>query len=583
MIVIPGYTSDKVPGVVATNEFGAGRQSIGAIPLICSLFGTMTSDGDAIPGRPYFITTPEEAAARFGARSELARMCYAALDIPGVPIWATASAEVNGATAATLPLVIGGSWSAGGEIRLQLDEQVIRVTVAPSHTPTTFGDAVVDEVLQSQDGQLYCEATNTAGRVVLSIATKGERGNQHIAFLDASKKPPGMTIAFEQNTAVSQDGSGPAITVAGTHTVDTDWELELTTGGANGTAQFTLLGNGVAVATGVTVPEAPFTYPVPGTNLVVTFGDGAHVLNTTHAWTTHAALPNSGQPFFGGNGVDDVEDLLDETESMTNDYIAAAHNDVTNANAIEAKVNAKASWDVGRLEFYVLCRHRGLADGIALGQTAMNDVRGCCLWAQNHVEHPSRTAARFAALRCVTEGAQPNTNWDDVVLPGAAPHFADSDVPNRTTLNAALSNSLTPLVTVNGQLQIVRAITSRSLAGSTPSYKTYDLGDAVVPTRVRKELVALGMELKAANPFMGPDVGEGMPPQGTLTPRLWNSKVQAALERWAGPEFNWLTEVENYPPQSVWDRDNKRIMSVVPNVVKAQSHQIGIIVRQTAA
>jgi hypothetical protein len=89
--------------------------------------------------------------------------------------------------------------------------------------------------------------------------------------------------------------------------------------------------------------------------------------------------------------------------------------------------------------------------------------------------------------------------------------------------------------------------------------------------------------MKAENPYAGPDVGEGLPPIGTFTPKLWNSKVEANLKLWESPQFNWLTEVDDNLPESEWDSDAERVMSVVPLVVKAQNHQLGVIVRQTAA
>ena len=189
----------------------------------------------------------------------------------------------------------------------------------------------------------------------------------------------------------------------------------------------------------------------------------------------------------------------------------------------------------------------------------------------------------MAALRSVTEGAQPNTNWDDVIITGAAPHVKTGDSPNAATQNAALNASVTPLVTKDGKLRIARAITSRSLNGATPDYKTYDVADAVVSIRVRKELVSLGEDLRAKNPYSGPDVGVGLPPDKTFTPRFWKSKVMAQLLEWEGPAYNWLEQVEANPPQVVWDTAGKRVMSDVPTIAKTQFHSLGIIVRQTAA
>jgi hypothetical protein len=213
----------------------------------------------------------------------------------------------------------------------------------------------------------------------------------------------------------------------------------------------------------------------------------------------------------------------------------------------------------------------------------MNDQLGTCVWDQWGVEHPSRTAARVAALFSVTDGAQPNTKYDDMPVPGAAPHYRGADVPNRPTLKSALNNSLMPLVTVNGTKQIVRAICSRSLNGAVPDYRTYDHSEVAVPIRIRKELVAIGDAARAENPFMGPDVGEGLPEEGTLTPYLWNTIVESNLREWASPRFNWIHEVDANLPESEWDNDAKRIMGAVPTIVKPQSHQLGILVRQTAA
>jgi phage tail sheath gpL-like len=583
-LIIPGFTTDdKVPGVVAKNEWGAGKRSIGAIPLLCVLYGNLGSGGTGVANTRYEVTTPEEADALMQPRSEIARMAHAALDVPGVTLRLVGVTEASGGVAATYSLDIGGSWSTSGELNLQLDEQVIRVAAAASHTPTTFGDAVRDAVNQAQNGRLFCTAVNTAGRVVFTVYSVGVRGNQHIAFLDKSLIPSGMTVVADQLSDVVKVGAGPSVTVAGSDTVDATYVITISLGGANGTATFGVTRNAVSLASGVTVPTTPFTYTIPGTSIVVTFGNGTHVLANTHTWTGVAALSNGGVPFMGGTGTDDIQAALDGTESFTNDYIGLAHNDATNVGKVEVDVNAKAAFDVGRLEQYVACSHRGLTTALALGQTGMNDQLGTCLWPQNHVEHPSRTAARVAALFSITDGAQPNTNYDDVVIPGAAPHKTDADIPNRATLKSALNNSLTPLITVDGKLQFVRAICSRSLNGSTPDYRTYDHGDVTVPIRVRKELVALGQQIKSQNPYDGPDVEEGLPPPGTFSPKMWDAAANAQLQEWASERFNWLQDVETNPSQSVWDPDAKRVMSLVPTIAKHQFHQLGILVRQTAA
>src|SRR5690606_36633918 len=141
----------------------------------------------------------------------------------------------GGAARATLVLEIGGSWSTGGEITLQLDEEIIRIAVAASHTPTTFGDAVEEAVNASQSGRLFCSASNSAGTVTLTGYSTGIRGYQHIGFLDASKRSSGMTASLRRNTAVARAGgtSGPAVTVAGVDSETAEYVVTITTGGAN--------------------------------------------------------------------------------------------------------------------------------------------------------------------------------------------------------------------------------------------------------------------------------------------------------------------------------------------------------------
>lgn len=584
MIIIPGYTpDDKVPGVVAINQWGAGRASVGATTLVCVLFGNAGS-GTGVVNERYPIGTEEEADTRYNPRSELARMLHAALDVEGATLLAVPVAVPGGAVQARTSFTVGGTWGTGGEIRFQYDEVIFRVQISPTMTVTTAGDAIEDAINQAQNGRLFCTAVNTAGTVVSTVFTPGVRGNQHTMYVDMSDAPAGMTLTFNQHSTVTQSGAGPAIAVSGQATLGGAYVLTITTGGANGTAQFSLTRDGTTVDTGEIVPTTPFTYAIAGeASMLLTFANDTYILNETYSWTTQAPLANGGQPFFLGSGTDDIQAALAATASVTNDYIGLAQNDATNVGYVEVSCNGKAAFDVGRLEQYVTIQGRGMAAAQALGQTGMNDQLGTCGWAQNHPEHPSRLAARLAALFSVTDGAQPNTNYDDVVVPGAAPHYAMSDVPNRTTLKTALNNSLTPLVTVDGKLVITRAICSRSLNGTTPDYRTYDHADVAVAIRVRKECVALGQDAKAANPYSGPDIPGDLPPEGTMSPSRWQSIVYAAMKDWEGPNFNWLEQVDAFPPTAWWDSGPRRIMSLVKPIAKTQFHQLGIIVRQQAA
>lgn len=500
MIIIEGYTEDdKVPGAVAKNTWGAGSRSIGAIALVVTCMGTMnTGTGSAtVDVDRVQIFDDDDAATYFGPRSELARMLYAALEIPGATIFGIAVAEAGGAAAATAGGVISGTWTESGEIRYQFDEKVVRIAIADDDLVDDVGANIVTALTEAQDGRLFFVPTYDAPTDTLTFTcdSKGTRGNQHTVFLDLSDAPSGFALTLTGGTALS----------------------------------------------------------------------------------------NGGKPFASGSGSDDVTNALAALDPTTNDYLAAAHNDATNVALIETAVNAKAAFDVGILEQYHVSTNGNLTAATSLAQTTMNDQLGSMWWVQWGVEHPSRIAARAAALRSTIEGAQPNYNYDDVVLTGAAPQYRPADIPGRSTLKTALNAGVTPLVTDGGGLKIVRAICSRSLNGAVPDYRTLDLGDVSVPIRIRKEFVAEYSVMKAANPYAGPDVGDGAPPQGTFTPNLWNNRAYSLLKLWEGPDFNWVEQVDDYPPSSEWDTTAKRVMSLVDTIAKTQNHQIGIEVRQRAA
>jgi phage tail sheath gpL-like len=586
VFVIPGFTpDDKDPGVVARNTWGAGRQNVGSAPLYCVLFGNKGAAGTAELNTRYPVTTKEEADAYCEPRSELARMAHAALDVSGANIMIVAVEEVSGGTAATFTLDIGGTWSVGGELGIKFDEEVIRVAVAASHTPTTFGDALEDKVNQAQDGRLFCTASNTAGRVVFTVFSLGVRGNQHTVFLDKSFLPSGMTVTADQLSDVVKSGAGPVLAVTGSDIVDGTYVITISTAGAIGTAMATLTINGGSPSAPFPIPAAATPTALAGTSaILLTSLAGTYVLNETYTFTGRAALPNGGIPFMGGAGTDDIDDALDGTETVQNDYIAAAHNDATNVGKIEAACNAKAAWDVDLCENYLVVLNTGSqAAAIAIGQTTMNDQLGGCGWDPYGVEHPSRMAARTMALFSSLEGAQPNTNYDNYPVPGAAPHHREADSPNRSTRKSALNNSLMPFVTINGVKCIRRAINSRSLVGATPNYNTLDRADTIVAIRVRKDLTALGSEMKAARPYSGPDVEEGLPEGDVFTPRVWESKVNAYLLEHASPRYNWLQDVEANPCVAIWDPVGKRVMSEIPTIKKDQFHQLGMNINQTAS
>lgn len=293
------------------------------------------------------------------------------------------------------------------------------------------------------------------------------------------------------------------------------------------------------------------------------------------------ALSNGGVPFTGGTGTDDITAAITAYDAVQLDYIGAAHNDATNVGLLETHANTKMAADVGLYDQYVVSGNGTQAAAIAIAQTQMNDPLGQFVWVPLGVEHPSRIAARMAALRSVNEGAQPNTNYNKVVLPGAAPHIRDADSPGHAIRKAALNAGITPMRTINGKLVIVRSINSRCLTGSTPDYRTLDSGQTTVPLRITKELGVLYDATLEQNKYAGPDLTDGMPPEGRFTPRFWASIVDGSMQDFEAA--NWVTDTVNNPTQAIWDNVGKRVASATPTLVELLNNQVAAQVNQVPA
>lgn len=92
-------------------------------------------------------------------------------------------------------------------------------------------------------------------------------------------------------SAVTQSGTGPLITLSGTPTITTTATVQITLGGARGTAKFAYTLDGETWVENITVP-AGGTYLLSSTGVTVTFPAGTYVLAETYAFTTTPATYN---------------------------------------------------------------------------------------------------------------------------------------------------------------------------------------------------------------------------------------------------------------------------------------------------
>jgi phage tail sheath gpL-like len=326
---------------------------------------------------------------------------------------------------------------------------------------------------------------------------------------------------------------------------------------------------------------------VRGNDHIVHVVDKLRPAGMTVALGGGTPLANGGVPFSGGAGADDVTAALAATFSGSSSYVGAAQNDATNAALLVTQANNKAGPLEGRYENPVFALNGTLAAANSFSQTTLNNAFCQCLLFEGSRNHPSEIAAVWAALRSVTEAlpvspqlGNPNHRYDGTALPGILPHFLDSDVPTRSETDSALNSGVSPIGTKNGTAVMVRSITSRSLNGATPDYRTLDTGDAVVPQRGAEHFNAKWETDHAqVNQYVGPDPLNGAaPPVGFSTPSAWRAQVLLDLRLFATQ--NMVTDVDNNLPVVEYDSAGKRLMSSIPMKVTPQNHQTGSLIRQ---
>src|SRR5512137_1557868 len=99
-IEIPGLTTnDKTPGVYTNTRYNQGAGASAAPVAKVLLVGNPTSGTRAANTGPWPVISEDHADEQFGVGSELSTMCYAALEVDGVEIWAYPVPEPGSGTA----------------------------------------------------------------------------------------------------------------------------------------------------------------------------------------------------------------------------------------------------------------------------------------------------------------------------------------------------------------------------------------------------------------------------------------------------------------------------------------------------
>jgi phage tail sheath gpL-like len=303
----------------------------------------------------------------------------------------------------------------------------------------------------------------------------------------------------------------------------------------------------------------------------------------TSAIAGGAAVANGGKRFHLGAGVEDVTNLLATIFPDRYHRIAIAQRDSQNLVRWRNQLDAKAGPLEGRMEHAVFGTSASFSAATSLAQTSLDNQRAQLCWMLDSETQPSEWTAEMAAYRLQREQVNPNNNYDQLQLTSAAPQTAKSAVPIRTQLVAALDVGITPLNTQNGNVFVVRAITTRSLtAAGAPDDGTVDVGEAATPDEVRDVFAAFWQTQFSVNhPYLrnNPTAEEPTPDPGVAYPDLWTAEATRILKEVEA--LNWVTEVDQNPVKSTMHPTAKRIVFFAPIVVMPIQHQLEGTIAQT--
>jgi len=287
------------------------------------------------------------------------------------------------------------------------------------------------------------------------------------------------------------------------------------------------------------------------------------------------------RPTAGTGTAELMTTLLTALWPGTWDYIAIAAVDTVSLTAMKTQVEGKAAITEGRLEQFMFAQNGTLAAATSLAQTTLNEYRASCLWMNDGESHNATVVAGMAALRSVTEGANPVAYYDGVAMPWVVPNRFIADVPTHAQQVSALQNSVTPLVTVNGQATIGMLITTYSLFGAGADYRCLQTYYVTMPDYARGDIGLRWISsIKPNNPRVADDVavGQPQPPAG-----VWVPKQATAWLVGIAVEYQlkgWFVNVAQNLPVAGFNATARRMESVFPCPVSPGNHQYGNSVRQ---
>lgn len=577
-VVISGFpSSNRVPGAYGEVLTGQGGQSAASLPkklLVVGLptTGTINPDTQIVP-----ILSTADADNFAGPGSEGGCMLYDALTVAGlagIPLYYTSAKPANGATAATTSIRFNGTATAPGQITVRINGKVVSQGIAIGDTAANIAANLALTVAGFAGGRLPITATNSTVYCTLTSRTSGQRGMQHVVFLDVSQMPAGVTATLYRTWA--------------TLTTYAIGDQVVPLASPNG-----FYFRATAITTGTSGASEP-TWPTTIGQTVVDSG----VTWTCWGQTATGSIPTTALFLGNATGLETYTNLLGTLFSQSYDRIPLAANDSVSLGAWKTQVDQLMGAPFNFLQHVVVASNGTQAAAQSLAQTTLNDTSFQFCWMLNAETHPSRIAASMAALRALSETSNPNSSYDAAILRTVAPQSQPADWPSLPVLISAINNSLTPVSSWRGDgfAKVERSITTKSLTNGAADYSTIDTGMRVVPDFVLQDgKLYWSSVIQPNNPVVqdDPPPGQKQPPSGVMTPSRMTSLYTAKLQQYSQGVLSSTPVAGNsatvppicLPPQpgdvqSVFDPVAARIMMAENVRVMPIQHQLGISVRQ---
>lgn len=574
-IVIQGFSpSNRDPGAFGEVLYGVGGQTAASLPIALLVVGLKTSGSINPDVQVQKILSTADADTYAGPGSEGATMLYDALALggnQGVPLYYASPTPAGGATAATTNIKITGTATAAGSITVRINGKPVSQSIAVNDTGATVVANLALSVSGFNGGRLPVSATSSTNYCTLTSRTSGQRGMQHVVFLDTTLLPAGLTAALYTTwTASTTYAIGDQVVPRAT---------------PNG-----FYFKATAITTGTSAGSEP-TWP---TTIGTTVVDGG-VTWTCWGNTATGNAPTTALFLGNATGLETYTALLATLTTTSYGRIALAANDATSLAAWKTQVDNYAAAPFNFLQHVIFATNGSQASATSVNQTTCNDQRFEGLWELNCETHPSRMAAAFGAVRALSEQANPNAAYNDYAITTIAPQSQQADWPTLTVRIAALNNGVAVCGSWfnDGFSRIARSITTKSLTSGNPDYSTLDTGQAYVPDFVLTDAKLYWQGVLAPNNPVAqddPPPGQRLPPVGVLTPQRAAASLFARLVDFSKGILSGASQtvppiVQAPNPGDVvgtWDNVAARI--VVAENVKgmANNAQLGVSVRQAA-